>query len=127
MPTLLFVYNADNGLFSTVTDFAHKILRPETYACSLCQLTYGAFAMRDEWRDFIAGLPLSVTFLHRNQFRSAYPAFSATRLPAVFTIDDHRPTLLISAQEIERQTDLSALMALVRSRLPAPETPRSTM
>lgn len=27
-PTLIFVYNADSGLFNTVTDIAHKVLSP---------------------------------------------------------------------------------------------------
>lgn len=117
MNHILFVYNADSGLFSTVTDFAHKILRPETYSCGLCKLTYGAFAMHKQWREFIASLPLPVSFLHRDQFRSAYPACSAVRLPAIFTVESRAPQILISAQEIERQRDLSALMALIQSRL----------
>ena len=30
--TLLFVYNADSGLFNTMADIGHKLLSPETYA-----------------------------------------------------------------------------------------------
>ncbi len=30
---LIFVYNADAGLFSLVSDFAHKIISSENYAC----------------------------------------------------------------------------------------------
>jgi len=29
---LLFVYNADSGLFNSVADAAHKILAPSTYS-----------------------------------------------------------------------------------------------
>ena len=65
---LVFVYNADSGLFGTATDFTHKILSPSTYRCRLCALTYGNFTIKDEWKSFIAQLPFSITFLHKNDF-----------------------------------------------------------
>jgi hypothetical protein len=37
--SLVFVYNADSGVFNTLSDIAHKIFSPETYACNLCALT----------------------------------------------------------------------------------------
>ncbi|MGI8952546.1 MAG: hypothetical protein ACR2FN_13295 [Chitinophagaceae bacterium] len=52
MSTLIFVYNADADLFSTLTDFAHKILSPSTYQCKLCALTYGNISMKQEWKFF---------------------------------------------------------------------------
>ncbi|MEO6000620.1 MAG: hypothetical protein ABIN89_27480 [Chitinophagaceae bacterium] len=42
---LIFVYNADNSLFGTITDFAHKILSPASYQWKLCPLTYGNFVI----------------------------------------------------------------------------------
>ena len=45
---LIFIYNADSGLFNTVTDIAHKIFSPETYSCNLCALTHDYFTVRDE-------------------------------------------------------------------------------
>ncbi len=44
---LVFVYNADSGLFNTVTGMAHKIFSPGTYECNLCALTYSTFGMRE--------------------------------------------------------------------------------
>jgi hypothetical protein len=41
--SLLFVYNADSGVFNLVTDIAHKIFSPQTYACQLCCITHGNF------------------------------------------------------------------------------------
>ena len=49
-PTLIFVYNADSGLFNTLTDIAHKTFAPETYSCNLCAITFGTFGMRTEWK-----------------------------------------------------------------------------
>ena len=82
-PALLFVYNADSGLFNTLADIGHKIFSPSTYQCDLCMLTHGYFRERQEWRDFVEGLPLSCRFLHRDQFRQAFPSIEVP-LPAVF-------------------------------------------
>ncbi|MCF7977351.1 hypothetical protein U5801_08255 [Lamprobacter modestohalophilus] len=38
---LIFVYNADTGLFNQLADAAHKAFSADTYACNLCRVTYG--------------------------------------------------------------------------------------
>ena len=55
---LLFVYNADSGLFNTMADIGHKIFSPQTYSCLLCALTHGYFRERDEWRRFVDDNPV---------------------------------------------------------------------
>jgi hypothetical protein len=60
---LIFVYNANSDLFSTITDFAHKILSPSTYDCHLCALTYGNFSEKKEWKAFIENFPVNAIFL----------------------------------------------------------------
>ena len=67
--TLIFVYNADGGVFHAIGDMVHKIFSPSTYPCSLCALTYGPFTMRAAWRSFLDKLGLSVFFLYRDEFR----------------------------------------------------------
>src|SRR4051812_30644246 len=104
---LLFVYNADSGLFSTVTDFAHKILSPSTYACRLCALTYGSFTIKQEWKSFIAGLPMPTIFLHKDEFEKQYNIQSP--LPAVFIKGNGAITAIITQQEIESCQSLEAL------------------
>ena len=81
--TLLFVYNADSGLFNTMADIGHKLLSPETYACDLCALTHGYFSEKRQWREFVESLGPECEFLHRDQFRKCYPQ-DTTPLPAVF-------------------------------------------
>lgn len=65
---LLFVYNADNDLFSSVADMAHKIFSPATYQCHLCALTYGNFLIKKEWKLFIDSLPIESRFIYKDQF-----------------------------------------------------------
>ncbi|MBU0498608.1 MAG: hypothetical protein KJ558_05035 [Gammaproteobacteria bacterium] len=59
---LLFVYNADSGLFNTLADIGHKIFSPGTYQCDLCALTHGYFQERIEWRAFVESLGVECRF-----------------------------------------------------------------
>ena len=114
---LLFVYNADGGLLPGLMDAFHKILSPATYACSLCAITYGTTSMRPEWKDFIKSLPVSVEFLHRDEFVRAYPQHRAQPLPAAFAVAvDGQLSPFIYAPDMQA-TDLNGLMELVRKRL----------
>ena len=80
---LVFVYNADAGLFSMLTDYAHKIVSPQTYACSLCALTYGNLGMKRAWKRFVTGLDATIEFLHRDELAERYGVRDVP-LPAVF-------------------------------------------
>jgi hypothetical protein len=110
---LVFVYNADSGLFNAMADAAHKLLSPDTYSCNLCRVTYGWVAERGAWRDFVRSLPLPCTFLHRDEFRSRYQGVD-TPLPAVLVVRDGEPTVCIDAATLNSCADLDALMELVR-------------
>ncbi|SNR28671.1 hypothetical protein [Hymenobacter mucosus] len=118
LPELLFVYNANAGALNGLLDTLHKTLSPSTYACSLCAVTYGAARMRPEWREFLQSLPVSATFLHRNELAQQHPSLLAHALPAVF----YRATSaapwqsFLTAAELQR-ISLAALMQLVQKRL----------
>lgn len=112
---LVFIYNADSDLFSTVTDFAHKVLSPSTYQCQLCALTYGNFSMKEEWNSFINGLPLEAVFLHKNEYEKQYK--SHTSLPAVFIITKDTATEIIDKEEIESCQSLEQLKSLVMQKV----------
>lgn len=64
------------AIFNILTDFAHKAISPATYNCNLCALTYGTFARKQEWADYIKSLPLEVEFIYRDEwkFRAAHRA-----------------------------------------------------
>jgi len=114
---LLFVYNADGGLLPGLKDMFHKILSPGTYPCSLCAVTYGATAMRPEWKEFVQNLPVPVEFLHRDEFVRAYPQWGGHPLPAAFAeAPTGELTPFIEAPEMDA-ADLNQLMAVVRARL----------
>jgi hypothetical protein len=114
--SLLFVYNADTGLFSVVTDYAHKILSPKTYPCNLCAITYGSMGMNKKWEEFIANLSIPVEFLHRDEFVK-HNDFKDTQLPAAFLKKGDTITMLITHDEINKCTTIEELMDLVMGKL----------
>jgi hypothetical protein len=108
---IIFVYNANSDLFSTISDFAHKILSPSTYDCKLCALTYGNFSEKKEWKDFIETFPVDTIFLHKDDYIKQYNI--ETGLPVVFIKTNEQILELISKLEIENCTSLEQLKDLV--------------
>ncbi|NBC46513.1 MAG: hypothetical protein GVY22_00675 [Gammaproteobacteria bacterium] len=112
---LLFVYNADGGLFDQLTDAAHKAFSPSSYQCNLCKITYGLLTEKRAWRRFIEGLPIPCRFLHRDALQRRFPALEIP-LPAVLRVEGgDAPEVCIDADSLNRCDDLDALMHLVRS------------
>jgi hypothetical protein len=114
--TLLFVYNADTGLFSVVTDYAHKILSPKTYPCNLCAITYGNMGMNKKWKEFIAHLTVPIEFLHRDEFLKHYE-LEDTQLPAAFIKRGESISRLITHSEINECSSVEDLMNLVTQKI----------
>jgi hypothetical protein len=115
---LLFVYNADSGLFNLLADAAHRVVRPSTYPCRLCAITYTFIGMRAEWRDFIQSLGHPIEFLHRDELAEVY-GISDVPLPAVFVNWGDRTRLLVSAADIDGCKSMEDLKQLVHSYVEA--------
>jgi hypothetical protein len=115
-PSLLFVYNADTGLFSVVTDYAHKILSPKTYPCNLCAITYGNMGMNKKWKHFIEHLEFPIVFLHRDEFVKQH-SDKDVQLPAAFVKDDKGITLLVTHGEINACTSVVDLIDLIKKKI----------
>ena len=81
-PILVFVYNAEAGLFNLLGDMAHKIFSPETYQCNLCALTHTSFGMRKSWKRFLLTLDKPPEFLHADELNERYGK-GGVPLPAV--------------------------------------------
>ena len=114
--TLLFVYNADRGMFNTLSDMAHKVFSPRTYSCNLCALTYSTFSMRGEWKEFIESLGVELAFLHRDEFRKRGDGGEAD-LPAIFLKEDPGLEVLADAASINACKTMDELKNLIRERL----------
>lgn len=107
---LVFVYNADSGAFNFLTDFAHKILSPETYSCHLCALTHSNFGMKKQWKKFLESLDAEMEFLHADEFKDKYD-FQETALPAVYKLDgDGKLEITIDAHTINQCRSIDDLI-----------------
>jgi len=108
-PRLVFVYNADSGLFNTMADIGHKIFSPGTYACDLCALTHGYFSERREWRTFIDSLTISCEFLHRDEFVRSNPEQKNLTYPVVLLVDDNGQRICLSRDDLAACDSLDTL------------------
>ena len=113
---LVFVYNANSGLFNTVADMAHKMFSPKTYQCNLCALTYSTFGMRKSWQEFLATLEIPFEFLHADELQKRF-FIKGIRLPAIFKKQGERLTLLIAANAIDKCSTIEELKLLIRDNL----------
>jgi hypothetical protein len=116
MERLLMIYNADSGLVNGALDLLHKTFSPATYACRLCDVTYGPLGMKRDWRATIEALPLPVTFLHRDEWRAAFPG-DQTALPTILLEADRRLSILVSAEDFAAIRSLEALKTLLVARV----------
>lgn len=114
---LVIVYNADEGPGAALFDAVHKVVRPDTYPCDLCAITYGAVSMRGTWRDWLKAQPYPVEFYHRQDFARAFPALSRLPLPAILRRDDDELTLLLGAADMRADMGVEALIAAVKAKL----------
>ena len=113
---LVFVYNANEGLFNAVTDSVHKILSPSTYECRLCYYTHGLARMRKPWKRFLESLDHPVAFCHRNEFWRDYQRHDI-ELPAILLETNGDLDVLVPRADIESCRDLEELMARVSNAL----------
>jgi hypothetical protein len=115
-PKIVFVYNADSGVFNLLSDIAHKMFSPATYACNLCAITHSNFGMRAEWKDYLSSLPNRLEFLHADEFKAKYKTEN-TNLPAIFTVENGALKPLASAEQINASRSIEDLKSIINDGL----------
>ena len=117
MENIIFVYNADSGLFNGIKDLIHKNFSAATYPCSLCAVTYNNLGMRGEWRQFIRSLNREVEFLHRDELADQY-GIQNVPLPAAFRKGvDTGPELWLNAEQMNSCKSLEDLQQMILKKL----------
>lgn len=115
-PTIIFVYNANSGLFNTLGDMAHKVFSPQTYACNLCGITHTPLGMKNEWKEYLESLHVKKVFLHADELKNQY-GIENVELPALFLEADAKAKLWIKADEINSCKSIDELKTLIDSKL----------
>lgn len=114
--TLIFVYNAESGMFNKMADWAHKALSPESYQCSLCLLTHHNFGIKNKWQEFIDSLPHDVKFQYKNA-ETALPSHAGS-YPKIYLVKAGKRSTLLSKETINKIEDLDDLIREVSRKLP---------
>ena len=115
--TLVFVYNADSGIWNALSDLVHKTVSPSTYCCDLCAMTYGLLGMRRHWGSFIRRLEYEVEFTYRDLVGAKYPMLPTVSLPCVCLVEGEGATELVSAQEFLGMQTLEELIGELSRKL----------
>jgi hypothetical protein len=124
---LIFVYNADSGGFFTgLKDTFHKTFRKSTYQCNLCAVTFGAFGMKKDWKNFVNDLDVPVEFkkkdkfqfefLHKDEFNEKYKVKDA-KFPSAYILDSSSLELFISQDEMKAVKTIDELKDLVNQKI----------
>jgi hypothetical protein len=116
---LVFIFNADSGAINSVKDFFHKMVKPSTYECNLCAVTFGNFGMKKEWAEYISGLEedVNIEFLHRDEFEEFYPEVSDAKYPSAYIEKPTGLEIFISQEEMNNVESVEELKKLVNQRL----------
>jgi hypothetical protein len=115
-PSLIFVYNADSGIYNSLVDIAHRIFSPGTYACNLCAITYSTTGKNRQWVRFLTGLGIPFEFLHRDEFKKQY-GVDGIKLPAIFKEETDGLAIWIDADSINSCRNVNGLIRLISERL----------
>ena len=115
-PKIIFVYNAGSGVFNLLSDIAHKMFSPQTYACNLCAITHSNFGMKKEWKAYLDSLPNPLEFLHADEFRSKYHS-ETIDLPAIFIEENGSLKQIAAAAQINKSRSIGDLKAIINNDL----------
>ncbi|MDZ7786392.1 MAG: hypothetical protein U5L95_04705 [Candidatus Saccharibacteria bacterium] len=113
---LVFVYNSTSGAKQAAFDLLHKTVRPETYQCKLCSVTYSGAIKKRAWRDFLDQLPIEHVFYYTDTFKAAFPS-QLVHAPAVFLQQDDNLTLLVSPNDFDKINTLTELKTQLNEQL----------
>lgn len=116
---LIFVYNANSGRGNAFLDSMHKVFRPQTYDCKLCELTFGVVAENRSWKRFRRETKPLMEFLHKDEFAKAYKSKFGYKFsyPIVLAETGKGLEVLISTEELNQTKTVDLLIRMVRERI----------
>ncbi|WP_026915196.1 hypothetical protein [Christiangramia portivictoriae] len=118
MEKLIFVYNADSGKLNSIIGAFQKIVDPNSYNCSLCKLTYGAFDEKKQWRHFRENADLDMEFLHKDEFLKSYASKFGHKFdfPIILAQNQKGLEVLVSTSELKGITEVEELISKIKER-----------
>ncbi len=115
---LVFIYNANLGKRNAIMDTMHKVLSPSTYECNLCDITFGLFSERTDWKKFRSEFPIEMEFLHKDEFEKDYASkfgYSFT-YPIVLCVVAGELEVFIDTLELNELQNADQLIRIIEDR-----------
>lgn len=112
---LLFVYNANNDSMSAAVDYAHKVFKPSTYRCDLCQLTYHNLGQRSAWKDFRKRAKVEIEFWYIRQFEQKFG--TGHEYPVIFSEKDGELAVFMDRNELKTLDAVEDLIRILDARI----------
>lgn len=113
---LIFVYNANSGRLNALFDAGHKLLKPSTYPCSLCHLTFDAFSENLKWKAFRQESDKEMEFYHKDEFESKFPNVNVL-YPSVLKLEGNAISTVLNNEVLDKIIDVEALIEKLKSTL----------
>lgn len=117
MEKLIFVYNAKSGVVNTWMDIGHKILKPSSYECDLCALTYGSFREKRIWKNFKKEFEHPLEFYHKDEFLQKFESkwLPTYDFPIILISDGTIMEPLISSKEFLEINSTEELITFIKA------------
>ncbi len=113
--TIFFVYNANDDFPSIVGDFFHKSLSPKTYPCQLCKLTYGAFAKKQQWKEFLSSISYKYEFIYKNNIEKLN--YTDSEYPIILFGNKNEWNILVTKKELNNCQTIEQLINIINLKL----------
>lgn len=112
---LIFVYNANSGKVNTYLDAFHKILKPASYSCNLCAITYGVFTENKTWNNFRKRIEVPMEFLHIDEFKKQYASKFSQKFdfPIILGVTAKGWEVVVDASTLNELNSAEALIELL--------------
>lgn len=116
---LIFIYNANSGSINALLDSAHKLLSPKTYDCKLCDITFGVFAEKEEWKNFRETSAIEMIFLHKDEFLKQYRSkwLPKYNFPVILSEEKHGLELFMTTEDLNALENVSELTQEIKNRM----------
>jgi len=112
---LLFIYNENSSALSRAIGFAHKVLRPSTYKCVLCNLTHTNLGERLMWKAFKVRSIIPLSFYYSNKFEENFMEY--IEFPAILVKRNDALEVFVDRQKLESFKDVEELIAHLENKL----------
>jgi len=115
---LIFVYNANSGTVNGYKDVLHKILSPNTYECSLCDITFGIFSENKRWKKFRETSNIEMKFLHKDEFLKTYRSKWLPKydFPVILSEEKEQLEIFMASEEIDGFKKVDVLIEAIQQK-----------